>query len=43
MLISRSALAQQNLDQNTLSLMLGTLGAGFASARRTAEMHDPTP
>lgn len=41
MLTSRRALKQQNLDHNTLSRMLGTLGAGVSSDLRTAEIHSP--
>lgn len=43
MLTSRIALAQQNLDQNTLSLTLRTLGAGVSSDRRAAETHNAAP
>lgn len=43
MLTSRIALTQQNLDQNTLSLTLRTLGAGVSSDRRDAETHNPVP
>lgn len=34
------ALTQQNLDQNRSSRMLGTLGAGIRSGRRTVDMHN---
>lgn len=43
MLTTRSALTQQNLDQNTLSLTLWTLGVGVSSERRAAEIHSPVP
>ncbi|MED6270539.1 hypothetical protein CHARACLAT_011416 [Characodon lateralis] len=43
MLINRRALAPQNLYQNTLSLMVGTLTVGVCSERRIAEMHNPAP
>lgn len=34
---------QQNLDQNTSSRTLGTLGAGVPSGRCTVDMHSPVP
>lgn len=43
MLTSRSALTQQNRDQNTLSRRLGTLGAGASCDLRMAEMHQAAP
>ena len=42
MLTSRRALAQQNLDQNTLSRTLGTLGGGVG-CELCEEMHRPGP
>lgn len=43
MLTSSSAFTQQNLDQNTFSRTLSTLGAGVPSDRRTVDMHSPVP
>lgn len=43
MLTSRRALTQQNLDQNTLSRRLRTLGPGVSSDCCTAEIHNPVP